>query len=70
MQTVTAYFDGQTIKLNEPLKLSKNDKLLVTKIEESTLVASDNEIEYAAVSDINKDDFLTKEELAYYKSLK
>lgn len=68
MQTVRAYFDGQKIQLEEPLELQPQDKLLVTLLRENT--ASSADIEFAAAVDAANDDFLSEEEIAYYKSLK
>jgi hypothetical protein len=68
MQTVHAYYDGQSIQLIEPLQLRQNDKLLVTRIENEEFTTS-ADIEVASLHDIGED-FLTKQEIEYYLSIK
>ncbi len=68
MQTVRAHYDGIQVLLDEPLPLKKNDLLLVTVLQET--IATDNDIAYAALQDSHTNDFLTKEEIAHYLSLK
>ncbi len=68
MQTVRAYFDGKQIQLEEPLELQPQEKLLVTLLRDNA--ASPTDIEQAAVLDSSNNDFLSDEEIAYYKTLK
>jgi hypothetical protein len=68
MKTVRAYFDGEQIRLEEPLDLRPQDQLLVTLLRDN--IASSADVERAAIVDAGNDDFLSDEEIAYYKSLK
>ncbi|GEM_PF-1694352 len=70
MQTVRAHFDGDKIQLEEPLELKQDDKLLVTKVKEYSEVATELDIELASLKDVSDNDFLSEEEINYYKSLK
>lgn len=68
MQTVRAYFDGEQIRLVEPLDLRPQDQLLVTLLRDN--IASPADVERAAIVDAGDDDFLSDEEIAYYQSLR
>ena len=69
MQTAHAYYDGQTIRLHEPLSLKKNDELLVTILSKQEQELSQEDFENASLHDVNGDDFLSQEEVQYYLSL-
>ncbi len=70
MQTARAHFDGRTILLDEPIDLKVNDKLLVMVLEEKPKDLSASELEEAHLIDTSNDDFLAKEELDHYLSLR
>ena len=70
MQTARAHFDGRTILVDEPIELKANDKLLVMVLEEKPEDLSASELEEAQLIDTSNDDFLSKEELDHYLSLR
>ncbi|MFH0989405.1 MAG: hypothetical protein V1799_05240 [bacterium] len=69
MQTAQAYFDGKYIQLKEPLDLKPFAQLLVTVLTSTSNDVTKEEIEAAALEDLQDDDFLSQEELSYYLSL-
>lgn len=70
MQTARAHFDGKQILLDEPLDLKESDKLLVMVLDKNTDELSFSEFEQANLTDIVDDDFLSKEEINHYLSLR
>ncbi|HXG38553.1 MAG TPA: hypothetical protein VNL36_07270 [Bacteroidota bacterium] len=70
MQTARAHFDGKQILLDEPLNLKESDKLLVMVLDKNTDELSFSEFEQANLTDIVDDDFLSKEEINHYLSLR
>jgi len=70
MQTVHAHYDGYSIQLEEPLDLKRNEKLLVIRYNEFPEFVTTSDIETASIKDIGQNDFLSKEEIQYYLSLK
>ncbi|MBI3193151.1 MAG: hypothetical protein HYZ34_01645 [Ignavibacteriae bacterium] len=69
MQTAHAYYDGQTIRLDEPMSLKKNDKLVVTVISNPREELIQDDFELACLNDVDSDDFLSKEDIQYYLTL-
>ena len=69
MKSIKAYFDGNTIRLEDSVELEKIDKLLVIREQEPGDNVDKEDIEKSAVHDI-MEDYLTEEELKYYRSLK
>jgi hypothetical protein len=69
MQTAHAYYDGQTIRLQEPLSLKKNDELLVTILSKHEQELTQEEYEKAILHDFDGNDYLSEEEIRYYMSL-
>ena len=63
MQTVHAYYDGHSIQLEEPLELQRNDKLLVSRINDKREFVTTSDIEVASLADIGQNDFLSEEEI-------
>lgn len=70
MQTARAHFDGQQILLDEPLELKASDRLLVLVLDEKAEELSISELEQATLADIADEDFLSKEEIDHYLSLR
>ncbi|MBI5214429.1 MAG: hypothetical protein HY960_01610 [Ignavibacteriae bacterium] len=69
MQTAHAYYDGHTIRLDEPMSLKKNDKLVVTVISNQQEELIQDDYELACLNDVESDDFLSKEDIQYYLTL-
>ena len=69
MQTAHAFFDGKHIQLKDPLDLEPNAPLLVTVLTPTSDTATREDLEAAALEDLQDDDFLSEEELSYYLSL-
>jgi hypothetical protein len=70
MQTARAHFDGQKILLDEPLILKESDKLLVMVLDEKSDDLPSSDLEKAQLADTAEDDFLSKEEINHYLSLR